>query len=268
MKGKLNSYFIYMDKYNQSNKPYPIGINGKQCIGPCYKPGTYIVHPITLDYVTSRNVPFCPVPDYEYVDPETGQKSIRRIEQCYVPTESSDQSSREIEMNILLPNMDFSCERFLKIYYDIYSFESTLKWLNNNQNVPYNTKNRIMECSWNVFGNKLDYIDDQLIDFYIFTIKKYWIKSIYKKIYDLIYVNANTNTVYLNKNNQNAEQFHIEKINFFIENYVNKNNMYQFLQSYIDINRDEWVKIKNHQNNLKKYFIKFFTKLITKNLTS
>src|SRR3989304_10249269 len=100
---------------NYKERKYPIGLNGQQCIGPCYEPETYIVHPITLEYVTS-SLPFCPVHNYKYKDPSTGKTEDRIIDQCIMPSKKTKGYEREYEMNVLLPKIDFDCSQFLKIY--------------------------------------------------------------------------------------------------------------------------------------------------------
>ena len=64
---------------------YPKSMNNIQCIGPCYKAGTVIIHPSTLDEITS-NVNFCPIDTTVIHDPTTGERSIEHISACYMPT--------------------------------------------------------------------------------------------------------------------------------------------------------------------------------------
>lgn len=240
------------------DRKYPISKNNKQCIGPCYEPGTWIIHPITLEYVTNTNHSFCPVNQWEITDPKSGKKFNRTTDECYVPTHEKDISKKEIEMNILIPKIDFSCIQFLKIYYDIHSFEDSLTWISINYNIPIFTKLRVMNCSLEAFGSNIDIIDDRLVDFYIEVIKKVWIKDIYPYIKNYIFVD--NNKIYLkdNKNNELIDdKYVIEKINFFLEKFANKNMIYKFLLKYINKYKHSWNNIESHNNELKKYYKKY-----------
>ena len=244
---------------------YPLSKGGRKCIGPCFGAGRFIIHPQSLDYVSSR-VPFCPVADYEYTDPKTGKIELRRIDECYFPTEEQDTSQREIEMNILVPTIDFNCDQFLKIYYNIYSFENALKWIDDNNQTPINTRLRIINCAWQIYGLKIDIIDDLLINFYIEVIKKDWIKNIYSKIKNFIQIDKEGNNIYVreaeDETEKDSKKYRVEKTNFFIKNFVTRNNIYKFLSNYIEDNRDKWDEIYDHNERLKKYLTRFFVKLL------
>src|SRR5437899_3161051 len=87
---------------------YPKSKNNFQCIGPCYQPGTWIVHPITLEYVCDKDYAFCPVREFEVVNKDTGKVTVKTTDLCLRPTESKDLSGKEFEMNILTPSIDFN----------------------------------------------------------------------------------------------------------------------------------------------------------------
>ena len=54
------------------NRKYPTSKNGYQCLGLCYEPKTWIVHPITLEHVTNTHFPFCPVKEWASKNEKTG----------------------------------------------------------------------------------------------------------------------------------------------------------------------------------------------------
>lgn len=251
---------------NIINKKYPISQHNRQCLGPCYEKGTWIVHPVTLKYIVDFNNHFCPTNEWEYLDPDTGEHDIKYTDACYIPTNNKDISQKEIEMNALLPEIEFDCLKFLKIYYDLHSFEDILNWITLNKQIPILTKLRIMECAWESFGKDLDFIDDRLVDFYEEIIKKRWIKKIYNRIKKYIFVDRNEK-IYLKKEEKypniiktyidKKDRYKTEKINFIIKTFVTKNNIYKFLSSYIEKYKHKWNDIRSHSSNLKEYFIEY-----------
>src|SRR5690606_3808512 len=122
---------------------------------------------------TNPDRPFCPVNEWVDKDPTTGKIRSYHIDECYVPTHEKDIQQKEIEMNILIPKIDYSCNQFLNIYYNIYSFDDALNWLTESKTVLL-TKMRIIECAWETYGSTIELIDNRLVDFYIEVIKKKW----------------------------------------------------------------------------------------------
>ena len=233
---------------------YPIGKHNKQCVGPCYEAGTMVMNPITLEYITDLNNPFCPTDEWEYKDPKTGNKEQMVLDHCYFPTQQKDISDEEISMNIILPRIEFSCTQFLKIYYDISSFEGTMDYIDKYPKTSILTKMRLVECSWKSFKSQLDVVDERLVEFYIEIIKKRWVKKMWNKIKQSIYVKKN-GKIEVEENDQGDKQYRVEKINYFIKNYVNKNNVYNILESYIEDNKKRWDDIRSHENEMITYFI-------------
>ena len=57
------------------NKRYPTSNSGLQCVGPCYKKNTKIIHPIYSHVVTDLHNSFCPVAEYYENNPKAKVKS-------------------------------------------------------------------------------------------------------------------------------------------------------------------------------------------------
>ena len=153
------------------SKKYPTSIKGRQCIGPCYDKETWIVHPTTLEQHKSIDYPICPI-NKTVEKTKDGRTKEVYFDVCYMPTESDAYSEKELEMNILLPHIDFSCDDFLKIYYNIYNLEDLFVWLDDNKSKPLKTRERLVGCSWNNYWKNMDVFDNRFIDFYIEIIKK------------------------------------------------------------------------------------------------
>lgn len=242
-----------MNKNNNNipKKRYPKSKRGLQCIGPCYNPRTVVVHPHTLQFVTDDKA-FCPIAPNEYTD-AFGNKQVYITDRCLAPMSDKDVGEKEIEMNTLIPEMDFNCAQFLKIYYEIGSLEDVFEWIDINKKSSIFTRLRIFTCGINGHLNQLEMIDDRVVDFFIDLTKKIWIKDIYPIVAPYLYVDRETNTIYIKdyysddytrNSEESINSYKVEKINFFIEKFVSRNRMMAVLNKYFFNKNNNTVKIK------------------------
>jgi len=144
------------------------------CIGPCYPPNTKVLHPITLQLMTSSkdsNKPFCPIQPWR---DKIGRTFI--MEECTKPTDVN--YDEELEKNFIIPKISFDPMRFLITYYNIRNLDNAVMWYNDNPTVPYSTIQRIMNCALKVYGEDELYnkpASDLMIDFARFMILEYWL---------------------------------------------------------------------------------------------
>ncbi|AYV76679.1 MAG: hypothetical protein Terrestrivirus11_20 [Terrestrivirus sp.] len=251
-----------MESYN---KPYPKSKNNFQCIGPCYQAGTTIVHPVTLEYVTDRNNPFCPVRQWELIDRDTGKKTTLTTDICYQPTETKDLSGKEFEINILTPNIDFNDAQFLKIYYNIYSYEDAISFVSEKKYLPAFTKLRIIDCALAAYGKDLNIIDHRTVDFFIEMINKIWMPEIYKNIEK--YVDMHDGKIRLSRqHDQHDQQDQQEekeinqddakiKYNFIKSKFITNDEIFKFLMKYLKHRKDKWTEIQHHVMNIRNDLI-------------
>lgn len=251
---------------NLIKQRYPISKHNKQCLGPCYEPGTWVINPITLQYITDFDEPFCPTNIWEYKDPNTGKIRELPSDICYVPTHSKDISKEEIEMNILLPKIDFDTTQFLNIYYEIYSFEGILEWIDRYPKSPLYTKLRLIECGWKSYGNKLTILDDRVISFYQELIRKRWIKHVYPAVTE--YIRVTNDQVIIDKKGTapkaKDKKDKIKKVNYIIKNYTTSNKIHEFLTNYIKESKSEWQNIANHEKRMIRYYINYIIRDLRK----
>jgi len=224
-------------------KNYPKSINGKQCIGPCYPKNTIFFHPQTL-LAYKDDINNCPTSNFYNQEKD----EIFWVDVCGKPTATDE----DIKLNILSPPIIFNCQSFLEIYYDIKSFEDAISWIAEN-NSSLLTKLRVMECSWQVWGDNFNTINDQLIEFYINVIKKIWIKDIYTEIFN--YIKIDNNNILFKVNNDKKSLNKVEKINFYIKKIINYQFIYDNLKTHIQENNKKWDKVINHNENIKKLII-------------
>lgn len=249
------------------NKKYPISKNKFQCIGPCYYPNTWIIHPITLEY-SKRETAFCPINHVNYIDKNTGKYISEITDICNFPTHKEDLSGKEFEINILTPNIDFNDAYFLKIYYNVYSFEDAINFIDTKTYLPLLTKIRVLNCALNAYGSELNIIDNRIVIFFIQVANKLWLNDIY--IMGMKYVSINGKEIFFykpreftdnnsinssNLSNETTEQ-DIKK-NFLKSKFVNSDEIYKFIIKYLKHRKDNWSEINNHVQNIKKDFIIF-----------
>ena len=228
---------------------YPISKNNRKCIGPCYEPNKYIIHPILLKYVTGEDEPFCPTNVYESLD-EKGNKFNSNIDVCFKPTSNILEDNNDI----LYPDITFDPKTFLMVYYNINDYNESLEWLDNNSNIPFNTKLRILECIWIAFFNEIYLIDKIIIDLY----HKYFInkvRDIYINIHNLIDIDIKENKIIIKKNKLELNDYNIERINFIIEKLLNNDEINKFLNKYYEKNSALLKKHKNIHNNFEIEYI-------------
>lgn len=232
--------------FNEKNKTkYPKSSNGYQCLTPCYKAGIFAIHPITLNQITDPANPFCLIEGVEETNKITGEIETKYTDKCFNPVDEKITNKYELSMNMITPKIGFTDENFLKIYYKIYSFENALEWLNENINSPFYTKQRILDCSWKIWGFNTYSIDDRLILFYLDLFKNNWFNNVFlslKKYFE----NKNKDEI---KNIINKKLLNYENLSKFFDEYIEK-------QAKI---KDE---ILSHTNNIKNLFIEYLRKKI------
>lgn len=235
-----------------TTKKYPKSKNNFQCLGPCYNPGTMVIHPTQLEYVTEGPLPFCPVDEWIYTDAKTKETYKKATDICFNPTESENMSNSQLEMNILIPYIDFNSEQFLKIYYKIFSFDNAIDWIETNDHVSMTTKERIVNSALRAYGNNIDILDIRFAKFYIKYIKKAKMKKIYEVLHKYIGIDKKTSELYLEKpetNNIDKYDNITERTNYIINTFLTNDEIVKFLQKILKYEHDynetddnlEWI---------------------------
>lgn len=246
-------------------KRYPKSKNNYQCVGPCYPPGTMVVHPTQLEFVTEGPLPFCPIDEIFYEDPKSGETLKKSTDTCYNPTEKDNIDKSQLELNILTPQIDFNSEQFLKIYYKIFSFDDAIDWTDNNQHVPLGTKIRIINCAIEAFGKTIELFDVRFCNFFINYVKLKKIKTLYSQIHKNIGIDVNTGDIFIVDNKSNKLEIHdksVERTNYIIQSFVNKEEIIKFLQKYFKKKSDQLVFAEDHLNKMANDLIIYITNKI------
>lgn len=243
----------------QNIMKYPKSKNNFQCLGPCYQPGTMVVHPTQLDMVTDDMHSFCPVEQWTYVDQKTGKSKDIMTDFCFNPTEKENISNKELELNILTPFIDFNSEQFLKIYYNIFSFEDSIEWIDKYKFTPIGTKSRIINSALKTFGSKVDLFDGRFVDFFTELIKKKEIKHIYMKTAQFIGIDEKSNVHFVKSDNNKLkiDEESTARMNYLIKIFLDRDEVSKFLLKYFKTRKAQWETIKNHLNNMLIDFLEY-----------
>lgn len=235
-----------MEKQYFDIKKYPKSKKKFQCLGPCYHAKTKIVHPTALEIITDNMNPFCPVDEWTSIDERNGESKKYLSDACFKPTEKENISNKEMELNILTPYIDFNSTHFLKIYYNIFTFEDSIDWLHRNKHLSIGTKIRIISSSLTAFGENIELFDSRFVDFIIEFIKKKKIREIYDKIYSYVGKIDPSNEIGLVQNNLNKSDSCVERMNYIIQVFLTKDEVNKFLIKYFSYKKEKWREIKNH----------------------
>ena len=232
---------------------YPKSINGRQCIGPCYNSNTTIIHPTTFDYTTPAiDKPFCPVKDYYDED-----KKLQNIDICIKESDNIKKTNNDIYIDISLPIFDFSCKYFLATYYNIRSFHDCIKYINNNNHLPYLTQKRVINCAVKSYFDEIDLTYD-LTKMILHITLKNWCEDVYINTNNFIEIKKHKIKLG-KKNTTHLTDLKNIKINFLKKKFLNEQTMYKFLKYYLENkNKEKYGDyfIDNLKENLIKYIIK------------
>jgi hypothetical protein len=246
-----------------NNDDYPKSSKGFKCLGPCYKPNTWVLHPIILKLWTNKESPFCPTKRWIDRNPSSQKEDVMYFDKCFKST--YDNEDRSIQMNIVFPKFGFGCEEFLKMYYNIYSFENGIDWLENNYHTSYYTKIRILECMWAIFGNNKEIINERLMLLYRELIKKYWTNELYNKFKKYVIID-NNEKIYFGKDNMkkilNNDNKKIATVNFLIKKLLTNNNIYKVLNAHIEEYSQNWNNISSHVEHIQHSFFEHLENII------
>jgi hypothetical protein len=252
-----------MSKENKENKKYPKSINDFQCLGPCYEKNTTIFHPTRFREISDPQQPFCPTVEHAVEDHLTGISRKTTFDTCLNPTHNKDVST---SFSLLNPKSEFSKELFLGVYYNINSFNQCMEWITNNSHVSLKTKIRIINATLNAYGNEMDLINDKLNEFFIEYLKIQGVKNIYNKIHKNIGI-SNNEIIIVNekKNSLKKDNYHVERINFIVDTFINSENVKKFLLKNM-YSRKDWNDHNDNLNLMTDDFIEYIQKKINLSL--
>jgi len=233
----------------QVKKTYNKSHSGKQCLGPCYKSNTPYLHPITLHYIVHANKNTCPT--YKWWNENT--KQFQLYDECNLDKNSTNNYD---VLNILSPTLNFDEDQFIKLHYNIYTFNAGVDWLIDNISNYYSSI-RISECLWRIYGDT-SMLTDKFIKYYIDFMKLYWMKNIYTALSKYVVI-SNDTIQFTNEINNNKidSKYKTEIINFFVKKFINPSDVYDVLRKYIKNNNKYWKDIEYYNKKILDNFINY-----------
>ena len=233
-----------MDNNNPADsihRKYPKSKHNLQCIGPCYPANKRVIHPVTVEYISDFNNPFCPVDLFVNED-----NRVQTLDQCYRPT-VTDENMEDVSMKVIEPQLNFNSIHFLRIYYRINSFDEVLVWLENNPNHTQISKQRIVNAGLTGYGSSMTEPPTMLVNFYLSTAKKFWMDKILARLNQYLLVKDGTLSFKkLGKKERGASKrsyLRVEKVNFLVQRLVNFHTVQLFLTDYMN-------RVENYQDTI------------------
>ncbi len=217
------------------NKKYQKSSSGIQCVGPCYKKNTKIIHPIYLSIVTDEhNDAFCPTAEWTNVD-KSGKSKKLYVDKCNEPSKiGSDYITTH---DLLYPYVNFDEYNFLEVFYNIHKFSDAIQWIEDNNFTPINSRQRIFDLAIDAYGGNIDIIetsDTRVVDFIHNLIKTKYINNIAIPLFRFISIKDKIVEMKKEKPTEDKEtnETIVIKTNYIIKNIITIENLTNFLSSY------------------------------------
>ena len=214
------------------NKKYSKSLNGYQCVGPCYKKNSKIIHPIYFNVVQNTKDDFCPTNEWVY------KNNTGNIQRFYIDKCNMDNNKYQNFYDLLYPYTNFDELVFLDSFYNINDLNQTFEWIENNKNLSINTKQRIFDLSLKAFKNNFDifnFNDTRLVDFIIELIKNKYFDSFSIEFFKYIIIKNETVSIEMNENykyDKETNESIIIKQNFILKYILTIENITNFINIY------------------------------------
>jgi hypothetical protein len=223
-----------MEQYN-INKKYPKSTSGKQCVGPCYKKNTKIIHPMYLSIITdTHNDAFCPVAEWTKTDKDSGKIQRFHVDKCNEYTHKENTSEYATSYDLLYPYVDFNEEIFLQLFYNINNFSEAIQWIEDNKHTPIDSRQRIFDLSIDAFGHSFDIIetsDTRIVDFLLNIIKTKFLNKVVIQLFRFVNINSDIVELKANDKKENDDSI-IIKTNYIVKNLLTIENVTNFISNY------------------------------------
>lgn len=177
----------------------------------------------------------------------------------------------------IYPKLSMNSKEFLHKIYNIISFDDLIEWMKNNDHYTEETKNRIHNCAWKSFANK---INNDIVDFYYNIMIEKWFDLYIKKLNeyfifglknDNFFIDKLSENSIIDKNNSNIyllgssnKEKTIIIYNEIRDKFMNYPIFYKSIKEFISVNNPEFVKSNNYYFDVRKYIYDILYENITK----
>ena len=247
-------------------KSYPKSINNIQCVGPCYKKNTKVLHPIYLNVVTNNEANFfCPT--IERTQITNGKKYSVYVDECNEINYNKKNVNVNSKFELLFPYIDFNPIIFLNLFYNINNFGDVMDWINNNKYLPLDNKERVFNLGLDAFIKNIEIIeiiDNRVIDFlYDLFLNKY-LNKIVLPIFTYITIDDKYTQIKYTQEKETNETI-IIKTNYIKKNIITHDNIINFIKYFINKNIESDIT-NTYINLIVNSFSGYITDLIKKNI--
>lgn len=217
-----------------------------KCISKCYPGATVVYHPDTLQQVTDRD-PFCLTKEWTSYNGEH-----RRISKCINPIKKIESFNKSL---FLTPKLEFTYSDLLQIY-GIKTFNGAIEYITDNHFLPMNTKNRIMNCVWHMFGNKIYAADEYIIEFYLEFTNTYWFRSLYNEVSPYLTVDKH-DKVHITKEFDMSDDKKTKELKskYIKRKMITGKIMLESLLNVEDYIKENFDKVEDFQVLIYEYFV-------------
>jgi hypothetical protein len=247
-------------------KSYPKSINNNQCVGPCYKKNTKILHPIYLNVVTNNEKNFfCPT--VERKDIVNGKKISTYVDECNEINYNKKNINTKSKFELLFPYIDFNPIIFLNLFYNINNFGDVIDWIYNNKYLPLDNKERVFNMGLDSFFKNLELIeltDNRVTDFiYELFINKY-LEKIVVPLFTYITIDNKFTQIKYTQEKETNESI-IIKTNYIKKNIITFDNITNFIKYFKNKNIESDI-INTYINLFVDSFSSYIVDLIKRNI--
>lgn len=222
-----------------------ISKNKQVCLDKCYPSNSSIFHPLTMEHITEPHS-FCPTHPWK----KSGKPVL--TDECQI--DSKNIIKTKTKEDVINPTFHFDSNFFLQSIYGINSYDSGMKYLDRTiEYIPIKNNLRVVDCLIEIYHKSDDIIQETLINFYDYIIKKLWVFKIYRTLNKYIFVDKDK--IYFKSNEIKQKQYIVEKTNFFIKNILSEQFIYNLLARYLkEIDKGDYDQFEPHNDRIFKLF--------------
>lgn len=234
-----------------NKQSYPVGLNGQQCITPCYPKNVFTTHPLYLFPVTSNKSSYCATNLWE------NEGKTYTIDDCVLINKNNTET---MNTSYILPLFVFNAKYFLKINYGIDSITDCYDKLKDDS-INIFGRLRISNCMWISFYWDVDLFDTSIMNFYKNITTNVWIYDIYDAIKYNTFVKNNNIEFNNKKQNLSPDDNKNTIISYLSHKYINNDVIYNILLQFTNKYENKLTQFENI-NNIDDIILKIFIKYV------
>lgn len=251
----------YNDKLPSAKLPLK-SINGRRCLTKCYPKGETFLHPVLLTGIRTDNANSCAIDpihsnEHQYIK----ENELVITDKCKLEDNKIFKTPNELE-SILL-SFYFNPSDFLANIYGLKSFDDVIYWTTENEYLPFGTIKRVHNCAWKVYGNKIEDLSTNVLDFYYDISRYHWLKDYVKVIEKKYSFDLSTSE----KKSTDIIDGSDEIYNIIFNKYFTYEFFVDTIKRYIYEYEDKWDIIDSHYGHIKKYIFEQLIENIEAQLT-